>query len=88
MGRYSKYNHIQPMRVIKPSVTDIFRVFKQYDNLDTWAKEYYDDSTLSWVIMCANPDYFLEFEIPAGTRIRIPMPIERVWTEWGETSEI
>lgn len=88
MSRYSKYPHIQPTRIIKPSTSDIYRVLKQYDNLDTWADEYYGDVNLSWIIMCANPEYSLEFEIPAGTRLRIPLPLERVWASWGEQTEI
>ena len=87
-SRYSKYKHIQPTRLIKVSPNDIIRVFKNYDNLDTWAQEYYGDSTMSWVIMCANPIYNMEFQIPTGATIRIPMPIDRVWQEWGENAEI
>jgi len=86
--RYNKRIFIQPTRVIPSAITDIVYTFKETDSLDNLADEYYDDPNLSWVIMCANPTYFLEFDIKAGDKIRIPLPISRVWKLWGETTEI
>lgn len=86
--RYNKTPFIQPTRIIKPASTDVIHTMTKLDNLDTLAAEYYDDPTLSWIIMCANPDFFLEFDIPVGAKVRIPLPIDRVWTLWGETVEI
>ena len=87
-SRYNSYDFIQPVRVIPLATTDIIHTFTTHDNLDNLANEFYDDPTLSWVIMCANPAYFMEFQIPAGAQIRIPLPIERVWSIWGEVNEI
>lgn len=87
-SRYSKYPFIQPTRVITPSIDDIIITFKAHDNVDNLADKYYSDPTLGWVIMCANPDFNFEFEIPTGAKIRIPMPIDRVWKLWGEKTEI
>jgi len=87
-NRYSKFLFPQPIRTIPVNSEDIIKTFKQYDTLDGYAQKYYEDPTLSWVIMCANPNYFNEFEIKAGDKVRIPMPIERVWRVWGEHQEI
>jgi hypothetical protein len=36
---------------------------------------------LTRVILWANPEYFIEFDIPPGTVIRIPYPINDVLSE-------
>lgn len=86
--RYSKYPFIQPTRIIAPALTDVIYTFKSTDNLDNLADEYYNDPNLSWIIMCANPNIFMEFDIKPGDKIRIPLPISRVWKAWGEKVEI
>lgn len=88
MNRYSKYSHIQPIRKISLAITDIDHTLKEFETIDQLAQKYYNDPTLEWVIMCANPDYFLSFAIPAGTVLRIPFPLERVFQAWGQTSDI
>jgi hypothetical protein len=35
-----------------------------------------------WLILYANPDYLIEFDIPDGTIIRIPFPLERALSEY------
>ena len=49
--------------------------------LDYIAGQIYKDETLWRVIMWANPEYALEFDIPNQTVIRIPFPINDVLTE-------
>ena len=46
--------------------------------VDRIAYENYGDATLGVLIMLANPDYFLEFDIPNNTIIRVPYPLEEV----------
>jgi len=87
-SRYNKYTFIQPTRTISPAMSDIIVTFGQFDNVDNLAQRYYGDSTLGWIIMCANPDHFLEFEIPADAQLRIPFPLDRVWAQLGEEGEI
>ena len=87
-SRYSKFSFIQPKRSIAPAGTDILYTFKKNDNVDNLAQKYYEDPTLGWIIMCANPDHLMEFQIPIGAIIRIPMPLERVYKGWGDRVEI
>jgi phage tail protein X len=48
---------------------------------DRLSYEYYGDSQYGWLILQANPSIgSFEFEIPNGTMLRIPMPIETVLT--------
>jgi hypothetical protein len=49
--------------------------------LDYIAGQVYNDETLTRVIMWANPEYFIEFDIPTGTVIRVPYPINDVLSE-------
>lgn len=87
-SRYTKKNFIQPMRKISYASSDLPYVFKQFDNIDTLADKYYHDVTLGWVIMCANPQYNFEWQIKAGDKIRIALPLNRIWNEWGYNEEI
>lgn len=88
MNRYSRYSHIQPIRKISLSITDIDHTLKEFETIDQLATKYYNDPNLEWVIMCANPDYFLSFAIPAGTVLRIPFPLERVFQQWGISDQV
>lgn len=87
-SRYSKFPSIQPVRLIKPAVTDIQHTLKQFESIDTLALKYYNDPNLEWVIMSANPQYSLSFAIPAGTVLVVPFPLERVFRSWGENNEV
>jgi hypothetical protein len=78
----------QPGRNILPSVSDYFHVLKANERLDHLAYKYYNDSMLSWIIMCANPEFDNEFEIPAGTELRIPFPLQRVLDAWNIDNEL
>ncbi len=49
--------------------------------LDFIAGEIYKDETLWRLIMWANPEYFLEFDIPDNAVIRIPYPLNDVLAE-------
>lgn len=88
ISRYSKYVHIQPIRKITPAITDITHTFGQYENIDNLATKYYGDVNLAWIIMSANPEYKMEFLVPAGAQLRIPFPLTRVFAELGINGEI
>lgn len=45
---------------------------------DILAQKYYNNPTLGFFILMANPDYLSEHDIPDGKVIRIPFPIDRV----------
>lgn len=87
-SRYAKFPQIQPVRRIEPAITDDIVTMTQFDNIDTFAFRYYGDATMGWVIMCANPDYAMEFLIPPGAKIRIPLPLTRVYDQLGIKGEI
>jgi len=87
-NRYSKYPFIQPTRKINFAVTDIYHTLKLGENLDELAYKYYKDPSLSWIIMCANPTFNFEWEIPISARLRIPFPLNRVFEQFGIENEI
>jgi len=83
ISRYSQNSLVpQPIRKIIPANTDILHPFKMGERIDNLAEKYYKDVTLGFVIMCANPEYDNEFEIPFNTFVRIPWPLQRVFDAW------
>ena len=49
--------------------------------LDRIAGDIYDDETYWKIILWANPAYYLEFDIPNNTVIRVPFPLNDVLKE-------
>lgn len=54
---------------------------KQRNRLDTIAGNIYEDETFWRLILWANPEYFMEFDIPDNTVIRVPYPLTDVLNE-------
>jgi hypothetical protein len=50
--------------------------------LDKLALKYYNNPFYDFFILYANPEYPNQFDIPDGTLIRIPFPIDRVKQEY------
>jgi hypothetical protein len=44
--------------------------------MDKLAQRYYGNPFFDWLILYANPQYISEFDIPDGTTIRIPFPLD------------
>lgn len=57
------------------------RYNKQTNRLDTIAGSVYGDETMWRLILWANEQYFLEFDIPDNTVIRVPFPMQDVLSE-------
>ena len=67
---------------IKERSSDVFVTYnKQKTRLDRIANDVYKDPTCWRIIMWANPEYFLEFDIPDNTQIRVPFPLNEVQFE-------
>lgn len=64
--------------------TDTFISFREgVDRMDRLSDQYFGDPTYGFLIMLANPQYGgLEFNIPDGSIIRIPLPFEQTKTEY------
>ena len=62
--------------------SDIFVTYnKEKTRLDRISDEIYSDPTCWRFIMWANTEYFLEFDIPDNTQIRVPYPLNEVQFE-------
>lgn len=85
--RYSPSIFIQPTRKIPPAITDIPHPLQEFETIDQLAGKYYNDMTLSWVIMCANPTYSHEMMVPAGAIVIVPYPLDRVWVYLGTNGQ-
>jgi len=68
-------------RVYRPSIypnipkkdTDIYIATQGGDRLDTLANQFYNDSSLWWIIASANNIHDATFTLPDGTILRIPV---------------
>jgi len=78
----------QPTRKIIPAATDILHPLKLGERIDNLAYKFYKDQTLGWVIMSANPQFENEWEIPFGTVVRVPYPLQRIFDSWLISNEI
>jgi hypothetical protein len=89
---YNRYNFLKnkdgtispsPNVKIKTRNTDIFRVY-DYDKtrLDRISYEIYEDDSYGWLILQANPEYLIEFDIPKNTVLRIPFPLREVLSDF------
>lgn len=49
-----------------------------FSRMDVMSQKYYNNPFYDFFIMYANPQFISEFDIPDGTVIRIPFPLDRV----------
>ena len=87
-SRYNKliYNgkiKSSPKVKISNRLTDIYLTYNpRVTRLDRIAADIYKDDTLYWLILMANPQYYIEFDIPANSIIRVPFPLNDVLAEF------
>lgn len=73
---------VMPYIKIKDRDTDVFRLYNSdKTRLDRISAEVYEDDGYGWLILMANPEYYMEFDIPKETVLRIPLPLREVLTE-------
>lgn len=58
--------------------SDFFEIYQRgITRLDILSYDYYGDPNYDWLILSANPELgSMEFEIPNGSILRIPFPLE------------
>lgn len=75
-------SNMPPIR-FKDRVSDKYVIYNSQTNrLDTIAGEIYGDETLWRLILWSNEQYFIEFDIPDNTVIRVPYPLQDVLNEY------
>jgi len=67
---------------IPKSNQDIYIVTQAGDRLDTIANQFYNDSTLWWIIATANNIHDAPFGLSDGTILRIPQDYQRIISEF------
>lgn len=62
------------------SETDIYVITDVGDRLDLLANQFYQDTTLYWIIACANPNEvnFGSLSLTPGTQLRIPTNTQEI----------
>lgn len=89
VSRYNLSSSIpQPIRKILASNDDVLHPYKMGERIDNLAQKYWNEPTAGWIIMCANPQWDNEFEIPFGAQVRIPMPLQRIFDQWMGLNQI
>lgn len=88
MNTYDRYCKFRENGTIKPVPniripklqTDYYETYiAGKSRLDLISYEYYKNPNYDWLIMMANPEYgSMEFDIPDGTQLRIPYPLDEV----------
>lgn len=69
-----KYTFIPFIKLTKKP-SDLQVAWKKYKRLDKISNDQYGAPFYGWLIMLANPEYNLEFDIPEGAILRIPFPL-------------
>lgn len=67
---------------IPKSNQDIYIVTQAGDRLDTIANQFYNDSTLWWIIATANNIHDAPFGLSDGTILRIPQDYQSIISEF------
>jgi hypothetical protein len=70
-----------PIKIKHRSTDKTVTYNRQKNRLDTIAGNIYKDETLWRIILWANEEYFVEFDIPDNTVIRVPYPLQDVISE-------
>jgi len=73
--------NMPPISISKRSSDKSVLYNKQKNRLDTIAGTIYKDETFWKLILWANEEYFMEFDIPDNTVIRVPYPLQDVLSE-------
>lgn len=73
---------VLPFITISEKSSDIFIEYKKNTRLDIVSNTYYGTPYYGWLILQANPEYSMEFDIPDGTLIRVPFPIFPILQEY------
>lgn len=87
--RYNSFridNKVKCLPYIKIPVqtSDIFINYNRRTRLDIVSQTYYGTPYYGWLILQANPGYSLEFDIPEGSVIRIPFPLNPALSAYQE----
>lgn len=84
---FKRYTSVKNPQDLYPGVTitdrdtDLFMEYGTEDKLELVAHEVYGDASLWWIIMLANPEYAMEYEIEPGETLRVPLPLNSVIAE-------
>ena len=84
---FRRYTQVKQLDALYKDVTiadregDLFVEFNSEDKLENLAYRVYNDPSMWWIIMLANPEYAMEYEIEPGETLRVPLPLNSVITE-------
>ena len=75
--------------VIPLDVSDIYVITDAGDRFDILAKQYYNDSSLWWIISIANPELPQNsYYPPLGYQLRIPQNISSIISQYNQLNQL
>jgi hypothetical protein len=86
--RYSEFKYnggvkILPFLKLPTKGTDLTVEYNSNTRLDIISQESYNNPNFGWLILQANPQFgSIEFNIPSGTIIRVPYPLQESLTDY------
>jgi len=86
-GIFKVDGQVKPVPFIKldDKSTDIYITTKSTTRFDVLSQTYYNNGKHGFLISQANPSFGgLEFDIPVGTRLKIPFPFNKTLQEFQE----
>lgn len=87
-GRYSylifdgKMQNLPKVTISNRSTDKFFPYDSNQTRLDRMSGIAYSNDTYGWLILMANPEYSMEFDIPKNTTIRVPFPLKEAESEY------
>lgn len=83
LGSENGIKKLMPFIKISESISDKYEIWNSNRyTFELLSYNYYDSPFYDIFILCGNPEYLSEHEIPDGTVIRIPFPLDRVKEEY------
>mgnify|MGYP000069439418 CR=1 FL=1 len=90
INRYSnvtfngKQQSLPKVTISKRSTDKFVTYHPERTRLDRISGSVYNDDTYGWLILLANPEYYMEYDIPKNTVLRIPYPLREAESEYNQ----
>lgn len=78
----SQYKMMPFVEISKSNTDKYIEWNSNFNRLDKLSNKYYGNPFYDFFILYGNPEFLSEWDIPDGTIIRIPFPLDRVKEEY------
>ncbi|MFW6243200.1 MAG: hypothetical protein ACOC2W_03480 [bacterium] len=82
LKRGGQYKMMPFVEISKSNTDKYIEWNSNFNRLDKLSNKYFGNPFYDFFILYANPEFLSEWDIPDGTIIRIPFPLDRVKAEY------